>query len=584
MRGLIMRLKNRKKSSVLFLLALVCCISIAYAYLSTNLSITGNSTLKSQKWSVYFDNVQVTDGSVEATVEPSTEGKTTTSISYTVDLNKPGEFYEFTVDVVNDGTIDAMLDSFTTTKLSEEQLKYLDYTVTYSDNSEIEQYDVIESGTYDTVLVRIQLKEDINIEDLPTDDVQLTLDLDMNYVPADDSAIIKNAETIIADELLLKNVWGSNSDSSASLRTLNTRITTATPIEASAGDSFTMKQTSTYEFGYFFLTYSEGNDKYYFTEDNGWQTGVSSQDITINIPEDTLLVVNFRRSDNKVVTEDDLEAIKELITYNKASKSSSSSSDDEEIDTQSLIAKETTIDNYDKCYVVTIPSTLSDGTKITPHVALTASTVGGKDITSAYTYATKNNYSVVSNAGLFNTSTKQPQGQTIIDGVSITNSPMTDDMGSKISDEECYPLAIDSNGYLSAPYSRSVDTSTMINDGVTNAVTGWMAIIDNGVAKYDDYDTVEIVHKGTYTRQVIGQYEDGDYFILTTNNTNKSSGGMKYSEITSLLLSLDKKVRFAYALDGGGSTETVVAGSQVNPIYENSPIGRSVPSVIYFDK
>ena len=200
---------------------------------------------------------------------------------------------------------------------------------------------------------------------------------------------------------------------------------------------------------------------------------------------------------------------------------------------------------------------------------------------SALEYATDNKMAVVMNAGLFNTSTKVPKGQTIINGTSITNSPMTDDMGTAISDEECYPLCIGSSGKLSAPYTRSVDTSTMIADGVKYAVTGWCTLIENGAAKYSDFNTVEIVHKNSYSRQVIGQYEDGDYFILTTTSADKS--GMTYAAINEILLALSKKVRFAYSLDGGGSAETVVDRSQINTIYEGT-YGRKVPTLIYFDQ
>ena len=234
-------------------------------------------------------------------------------------------------------------------------------------------------------------------------------------------------------------------------------------------------------------------------------------------------------------------------------------------------------------YLVRIPKYTVDGKRIIPKVALTSvdgSVTGGK--VSALTFAKREKTLVTINAGLFNTSTMQPQGQTIIDGVSVTNTPMVDDMGSPISDDECYPLCIDANGDLSAPYERNVDTADMIADGVKYAVTAWGQFVENfAKAESSKYD--EIVHAGTYIRQTIGQYQNGDYFVCTVdksrgNVTNEE--GMTYETLADLLIS--KGVKFAYSLDGGGSCETVIGRRQVNPIYEGAE-GRAVPTVIYFD-
>jgi exopolysaccharide biosynthesis protein len=176
----------------------------------------------------------------------------------------------------------------------------------------------------------------------------------------------------------------------------------------------------------------------------------------------------------------------------------------------------------------------------------------------------------------------RPQGQTIINGVSVTNTPMTDDMGSPISDDECYPLCIDANGDLSASYERSVDTATMIADGVKYAVTAWGQFVENfAKAESSKYD--EIVHVGKYIRQSIGQFQNGDYFVCTVDSSRGSvtnEAGMTYDTLANLLIS--KGVKFAYSLDGGGSAETVIGKRQVNPIFEGTS-GRAVPTVIYFD-
>lgn len=235
-------------------------------------------------------------------------------------------------------------------------------------------------------------------------------------------------------------------------------------------------------------------------------------------------------------------------------------------------------------YLIRIPKFTVDGRRFKPKVAITSAdgSVTGTKI-SALNFAKRENKVFTLNAGLFNTSTMQPQGQTIINRVSMTNSPMTDDMGTAISDEECYPLCIDADGDLSAPYERSVDTADMIADGVQYAVTAWGQFIEN-FAKCDTTKYNEIVHPGTYIRQTIGQYDNGDYMICTVNKGRSgiaaNDAGMTYDTLAELLIS--RGVKFAYSLDGGGSCETVIGQRQINPIYEGTA-GRAVPTVIYFD-
>ena len=582
------RRKNIKKIQAMIVILLICFISIAYAYLSSNIQINGTAVIKNKKWDIYFDNVEIYQGSVEPVVEPTTDAQNPLTIEYEVNLNKPGEYHKFDVDVVNNGEFDATLDSFTITKLTAEQQKYLDYSVTYKDGTEIAKGDIVNSKSSRKLTVNLEYKKDITVEDLQTEDQTLNLSIELIYVLAETESDepVEDESTLVSDSLILGRTWGSRPGDVVELSTHNQRVTVATPILLNKGDSITVTQNTSYEFGYFLLQYNETDHKYHYTTDPGWQTALSTGDVTITATEECYLVTNWRSTKtNKVLTVDDLEAIKPLITLNRASTEEDPGNTDEpETDystVQYLLSQEVTVDTYTGCKIVTIPATLSDGTNIEPKVTLTASTLGGSDMKSALEYATDNKMAVVMNAGLFNTSTKVPKGQTIINGTSITNSPMTDDMGTAISDEESYPLCIGSSGELSAPYARSVDTSTMIADGVKYAVTGWCTLIENGAAKYSDFNTVEIVHKNSYSRQVIGQYEDGDYFILTTTSSDKS--GMTYAAINEILLSLSKKVKFAYSLDGGGSAETVVDRTQINTIYEGT-YGRKVPTLIYFDQ
>ena len=97
----------------------VLTLTVVYAALSTTLNINGNAEVSAVNWDIYLDNVQLNSGSATTNV-PTITDKTTAS--FTTTLTKPGDFYEFTIDVVNDGSVDAMIDSVAKTpKLSDTQ-------------------------------------------------------------------------------------------------------------------------------------------------------------------------------------------------------------------------------------------------------------------------------------------------------------------------------------------------------------------------------------------------------------------------------------------------------------------------------
>lgn len=235
---------------------------------------------------------------------------------------------------------------------------------------------------------------------------------------------------------------------------------------------------------------------------------------------------------------------------------------------------------------VRIPAKTNNGRAIMPRIRLTSedgSVAGEKR--STLRYSIDEGLGFVINGGLFDVSTKQPIGQTIIDGVSIVNLPHQQGANNEtISDTECYPLCIDANGVLSAPYDRYADTADMIADGVVQAVSGWGKLVENYAITEEDI-AAEIVHPGRYCRQAIGQYQNGDYCVCTVDMSGYSNGieneaGLTYTELAQIFV--DHGVKFSYSLDGGGSAETVIGERQLNAIYEGAE-GRIAPTVISFE-
>ena len=170
---------NRRKKYTAIILAMICFFGVGYAYLNTMLNISGIAILRKSTWDVHFENILKINGNVD--VSNDVKIVDDTNISFTADLSEPGSVYSFSVDIVNDGTIDAMLGELLKIGLTVEQEEYAEYNVTYLDGEEILAKDSLPSGKSDTILVTVKYKED----SLLTEDQTVDLSLESIYMQDD---------------------------------------------------------------------------------------------------------------------------------------------------------------------------------------------------------------------------------------------------------------------------------------------------------------------------------------------------------------------------------------------------------------
>ena len=196
-----------KDNIKIILILLVVCLGIGYSYLNTELNINGTANINSANWSVYWNNVQVESGSVTAPTPTIDSDKTT--VSYTVTLAQPGDYYEFTVDAVNAGTIDAMIETIDS-KLNgvtmEEAPAYLDYGISYADDTPLEENQELLHDSTETYKVHIGYADYIEADELPTTNQSLSLEFIVTYKQADDDAVpVSNAITAMINPCLEAN-------------------------------------------------------------------------------------------------------------------------------------------------------------------------------------------------------------------------------------------------------------------------------------------------------------------------------------------------------------------------------------------
>ena len=142
---------------------------------------TGVTEIKDLNWHIEFDNVKEKDGSVTP-IKKAKIADNKTDIYYEVKLDEPGDFYEFTADIVNSGSHDAKIYEIINNGLTTAQKRYLDYKITYKDGTKIDINDTLNANSKKTVKFVIKFRTDIEASDLPDEAQTLSLSYKIVYV------------------------------------------------------------------------------------------------------------------------------------------------------------------------------------------------------------------------------------------------------------------------------------------------------------------------------------------------------------------------------------------------------------------
>ena len=145
----------------MFLFLLFISFGVGYAYLTTSLSIDGTSNVSSARWNIHFANIDINEDSVTPTTGATITNPTT--INFSLVLSEPGDFYEFTVDIVNEGTLNARISDFSfLPELTAEQQEYYEYIVKYASGSDIAVGDGLKAGTSEKIIVFLKQRTNEN--------------------------------------------------------------------------------------------------------------------------------------------------------------------------------------------------------------------------------------------------------------------------------------------------------------------------------------------------------------------------------------------------------------------------------------
>ena len=103
--------KTRKVKiiSLIVLVVMILCLTVAFAALSQTLTINGSAAVNTASWDIHFENLTLSEktGTAEVSGTPQLTGTAISGIN--VSLNKPGDKIVYEFDLVNNGSIGAKL-------------------------------------------------------------------------------------------------------------------------------------------------------------------------------------------------------------------------------------------------------------------------------------------------------------------------------------------------------------------------------------------------------------------------------------------------------------------------------------------
>ena len=239
--------------------------------------------------------------------------------------------------------------------------------------------------------------------------------------------------------------------------------------------------------------------------------------------------------------------------------------------------------------VIRVFQTKRDGTKQYPFVRCT-------DRQHIEDLVAAEGWSLAINAGVGISSSPYYDGLAIQNGVVIHGDPASYHAGS-------VPLTIDADGVLGTAaadatgagvIAGNVTSNGVITSGIVSAICGFTPIIvDYKTTDSNDQSViadVNINNEGNHftqnaQRQIIGQWANGDYAIVTCAGRSfdsinpDSTNGWTMAEAQTICQKLGLK--FAYNLDGGTSTATYLRKKPVWDFMHGQT--RVVPSFIVFN-
>lgn len=191
------RIEEKKKNSkkdillillLLFMIFILSIVTVTYTFNSKIIDIVGfTGVYRETSWKVDFDNISLDrEGSIY--VEDISASNTSIK-DFDITFIRPGDAFTIRLDVVNNGTLDAKLETFKIsnivctynngTSADDYCDKHISYSIKYKDGSSIKKDDVLEAGETKTVVFKMSYADNAPVL---YDEVISIDDMNMSFV------------------------------------------------------------------------------------------------------------------------------------------------------------------------------------------------------------------------------------------------------------------------------------------------------------------------------------------------------------------------------------------------------------------
>ncbi len=224
-------------------------------------------------------------------------------------------------------------------------------------------------------------------------------------------------------------------------------------------------------------------------------------------------------------------------------------------------------------FITKIPKYDSNGQLIPLKRGFSLNDFNNPTLETPRSFAARNAATVVTNCSTYSTNTYTVVGTSIHEGVIQQELP-----------KQVYNhiLAIGDDNTLKA-YPPTTSAQTILDDGFNNALTAFIPLIQNGSKVSDSILDSRDIFSERHPRQAIAQDTEGNTYFLTSEGRRAAERGLTARDVVRIFLSMG--VKFAYMLDGGGSTQTVYHGTTINRISDgNGKTERSMLDFLYVGK
>lgn len=181
------RKSNVQTFIIIMLIITIVVMSVGFALADIDLTLTGDTTIKSSSWNVKFqDNSFVNNPGSEIANNIVVNN---TTVTYDITLSEVGDIFDYNIVVENLGSFDAKLKTITLTDISSHS-DYLSLQVIYNNKIYTNPTNIILSEDANTLIAKtgeetINLKtEYLKPEDaskLPADDKNITITITLVY-------------------------------------------------------------------------------------------------------------------------------------------------------------------------------------------------------------------------------------------------------------------------------------------------------------------------------------------------------------------------------------------------------------------